>query len=92
MKNAQPTPDWAPDDCPADVTELINIDNQLSALGLRGLASADSKEVRAGFRRLTGLLRANYLRGRRVGVVVGLLAGAILSGAGAIGIGVFILG
>lgn len=81
MENAQQTPDWAPDGCPDKVVQLIDVDNQLGALGLRGLASSDANEIRTGFRRLTGQLRANYLRGRRVGIVVGMLAGALLVGA-----------
>lgn len=92
MKNAQQATPWAPDDCPDNVVEMIDIDNQLGALGLRGLASSDSKQIRNGFRQLTGMLRANYLRGRRVGVVIGMLAGAILVHAIAVGISTLALG
>ena len=80
MNEAKEVPEWAPDDCPPDVTELINIENQLSALGLRGLASADSKTLRAGFRKLTRLLNSNYKRGERIGRLVGLVLGAIVGG------------
>ena len=84
MNNTQENPDWAPDDCPDDVVKLIDVDSSLGALGLRGLASSDSNEVRAGFRQLTGLLRANYFRGLRAGIVVGLLAGTVMVGAAAL--------
>ena len=61
MNKSQENPDWAPDDCPPDVVELIDIDAKLHALGLRGLASADSKQVRTGWRRLTAELEAQHL-------------------------------
>lgn len=84
-KQPQANPDWAPDDCPPDVVELIDIDNQLDALGLRGLGSADSKQVRTGWRRLTGQLHANYERGWRDGLRRGIVVGSLAS-AGIIGL------
>lgn len=68
---------WAPDECPEDVVELIDIEQQLAALGIRGLASSDSKALRTAWRKLSGLLRANYERGFYKGIALGLFLGVV---------------
>ena len=78
MKN-EVTPDWAPDDCPLDVVQLIGIEQKLESLGIRGLASNNSKELRNAFRRLSGLMRSNYRDGFRSGVLLGAAVTGLLS-------------
>ena len=58
---------WIPDDCPADVAHLVANDQVLETMGLRGLASANSKDIAAGIKKLTEHLEvatdAGYTRG-----------------------------
>ena len=82
MKTAQdsnehwPTDDTPGNDAPPDVLGLVEVELQLNALGIRGLASANSKEIRQAWRQLTGLFKSNYLRGRRAGFWLGSMVGA----------------
>ena len=68
-------PDWAPDNCPPNVVRLIEHDDFLNQLKLRGLASADSKTLHAAVERLKYLLleqrRAGYKTGAGVGFFIG---------------------
>jgi len=54
------SPDWAPDNCPPDVYKLIDDEQYLQDLGLRGLASGDSKELRQAVRKLRGTIDSAY--------------------------------
>lgn len=58
-------PDWAPDNCPPDVVSLIDDDQYLQDMGLRGLSSADSKEVHQAVRHLKGQFAGVFQTGRR---------------------------
>jgi hypothetical protein len=82
-------PDWAPDDCPLDVAELIDGEQYLENLKLRGLASGDSKEVRNAVRKLKHELGAERIRGWYDGRMYGLLRGGILGLGLGIALGAF---
>ena len=77
-------PDWAPDDCRPATVRLIDDEQYLEDLGLRGLASADSAELHQAVRQLKGrLAQAVRLGARRgklrlvLGALVGLVCGAV---------------
>jgi len=72
------TPEWAPDNCPPSVVRLIEQDDFLNQLKLRGLASADSKAVDAAVERLKRLLIEQHHAGRKGGQIVGFMAGVIV--------------
>ncbi len=85
MNDAQTRPDWAPDNCPDQVVQLLEHEQFLQNLGVRGLASADSQQVRTAVHRLQKALAQadyrGYVRGAWAGVLIGLAIGAAL-GAG----------
>lgn len=58
-------PDWAPDDCPPNVVKLIEDEQYLQDLGLRGLSSADSAELHEACRNLRRQLGHAYQAGRK---------------------------
>lgn len=91
-----PRPDWAPDNCPPNVVQLIEHEDVLEKLKLRGLTSADSKAVHSATERLKHLLMQRYYDGwnggRKAGLQRGVLVGvaSALIGA-AIGAGILVL-
>lgn len=94
--NAKAKPDWAPDNCPESVVQLIEHESILDRLKLRGLASADSKTVHAATERLKFHLaqaRADgYEQGQRQArflVPMAIVAGAALGAAASL-IGVYL--
>lgn len=58
-------PDWAPDECPPNVVKLIEDEQYLQDLGLRGLASADSAELHQAVRNLRRQLGYAFQAGLR---------------------------
>ncbi len=58
-------PDWAPDNCPPAVVQLISNEQQLEDLGLRGLASGDSAAFNQGMRRLKAQLSDAFEAGKQ---------------------------
>lgn len=58
-------PDWAPDDCPPGVIKLIEDEQWLETLGLRGLASADAAELHQACRQLKLQLNTAFEAGRK---------------------------
>lgn len=81
MKQAQPRPDWAPDECPDQVIQLLENEQFLENLGVRGLASSDSQVVRQAVRSLKfaieQALKLGFRRGLAVGAGLGALFGAV---------------
>ena len=75
MKNTQPRPDWAPDECPDNVVQLVKDEQFLDRMQLRGLASGDSSRVHAAIVRLEGVFDQTWRRGLRTGVFLGALSG-----------------
>lgn len=67
--------DWIPEDCPPAVAQLIAHDQMLETMGLRGLASANSKEIAASMKRLEGLLEVAHAQGSTEGHVKGYESG-----------------
>ncbi|MCH8059348.1 MAG: hypothetical protein IIA11_02705 [Proteobacteria bacterium] len=59
----QALPDWAPDNCPPNVVKLIDDDQYLEDLGLRGLSSADSAELHQAVRNLQRQLGEAFQKG-----------------------------
>lgn len=94
MNEKQSTPEWAPDNCPPAVVQLIDNEQSLEDLGLRGLASADSAEFHQAMRKLKAQLGGAFEAGKQsystrsmlglgagylvVGFVAGALCGALL--------------
>lgn len=85
----QPLPDWAPDKCPPNVVKLIDDEQYLEDLGLRGLSSADSAELHQAVRNLQRQLGEAFRKGTQsrgwrwrhwqllgLGWLVGVLCGA----------------
>ena len=86
--------DWVPDNCPPAVVRLIENEQYLEDLKLRGLASNDSAEFHQAVRRLRAHLGAAFNAGKAaksklptisyaagylvVGYVAGALSGALL--------------
>jgi len=68
-------PDWAPDNCPPDVVGLIEDDQYLQDMGLRGLSSANSKEVQQAVRHLKGQFARAFQDGKDA-MVAELVPGA----------------
>lgn len=58
-------PDWAPDDCPPAVIKLIDDEQYLETLGVRGLASADAAELHQACGQLRRQLEAAFQAGRK---------------------------
>lgn len=84
-------PDWAPDNCPPNVVRLVEQDDFLNQLKLRGLASAESKTFDAAVERLKRLLIEQHRAGYKVGMIVGIVIGA-LAGSGVVAaIGLWLL-
>jgi hypothetical protein len=65
-------PEWAPDNCPPAVVQLIDNEQSLEDLGLRGLTSADSTEFHQAMRALKGQLGAALETGKQAGVQQGI--------------------
>ena len=84
-------PDWAPDNCPSNVVQLIEHDDFLNRLKLRGLASADSKAVHAAVERLKRLLIEQHHAGRKVGLVVGFVFGVVVGSGVVSAIGLWLM-
>lgn len=78
---AKPKPDWAPDNCPDNVVQLIEHEDVLDKLKLRGLASADSKAVHSATERLKHLLTQRFRDGYDAGRLHGALFGVLIGGA-----------
>lgn len=71
--------EWAPDNCPDNVIDLIAGDQEIDRLGLRGLASADAAEFRQAKWRLDRLMRERGDQSRRRGQLQGAAAVAALA-------------
>lgn len=78
-------PDWAPDNCPPNVVQLIEQDDFLNQLKLRGLSSSNSKTVHAAVERLKRVLIEQHYAGRKGGLVVGFMAGLVV-GSGVVAV------
>ncbi len=83
-------PDWAPDNCPPNVVRLVEQDDFLNTLKLRGLASAESKTFDAAVERLKHLLIEQHRAGYKIGAGVGFIIGAI-AGSGIVAGVMFLL-
>ena len=77
MQNANP--DWAPDNCPPNVVQMIEHDDFLNQLQLRGLASADSKTLHTAVERLKRSLIEQHHAGHKRGLVVGFAIGLVVA-------------
>lgn len=62
----KPAPNWAPDGCPPNVVKLIEDEQYLEDLGLRGLASSDSAELHQAVRNLQKQLGRAFREGSKV--------------------------
>lgn len=67
-RKAKPPPNWAPDGCPPNVVKLIEDEQYLEDLGLRGLASSDSAELHQALRNLQRQLGDAFERGKSRGM------------------------
>ena len=82
-----PLPNWAPDGLPSNVAKLIEDEQYLEDLGLRGLSSADGAELHQSVRNLQRQLGDAFARGtqsrgwRRRGTLVLLGLGWLLGAA-----------
>jgi len=54
---------WAPDNCPPGVIKLIEDEQYLEDMGLRGLASSDSAELHQAVRKLKAQLSGAFEAG-----------------------------
>jgi hypothetical protein len=84
-------PDWAPDDCPPGVIRLIDDEQYLETLGVRGLASADAAELHQACDQLRRQLNTAFQAGQKTrrqivdlsyylvpAILVGLVSGVLL--------------
>ena len=60
-----PAPNWAPDNTPPNVVKLIEDEQYLEDLGLRGLSSADGAELHQSVRNLQRQLGDAFERGTK---------------------------
>lgn len=88
MQNAKERPDWAPDNCPDNVIQMIEHEQILENMKLRGLLSGDSKTYHAACERLKWLLRnqewQGFLRGQksnRASIAIAGCAGFLIGAA-----------
>ncbi len=65
MKDQGSRPDWAPDDCPPGVIRLIDDEQYLETLGVRGLASADAAELHQACDQLRRQLERAFQAGKK---------------------------
>lgn len=84
MENEKIARPWQPPNMPEGVAELIENDQLLQDLDIRGLASADSAEFKTAVDKLTRRLREQYSAGFTAGVkkTSSIIAACGIFGAG----------